>query len=661
MGASGTAKREDNYLSSLLLSFIKINKFTSEFKSKKKEELSKLSEIYYSLIKNQNECKPYIEQFKRMLTIEKGEPDTLGTNEILEYILEQLYEESNQSKEEDKKLKRGFNSVEELENYLEKNNSFILQLFSWTKKNNLINKPNNCLYESKPYGIQLLEYFDSSLKEGENNILNLVNDNLKTTFTCNCCKKLIKIESSYNESPEIYILCFNKKKIRTEDYIINYYLNCTLNENKYNLIGFIIQKNENNEKDDNYNIFYKEDGKWYLYKTKEMTKIYIPKITKIKGNPLVAFYQQENWLENYYNKLSILLEDKNSIIEQIRGHIVESDIFDDYYLVDKKWYNKILKIYESDEIYSNDSKKINSIKDLSNIFTLNNKELKEKKKNFNKHRKYLIKKESFEPKIAKNEFDENNNYKYPKDFLLITKNILEDLLKSLVYDMKEFGNSLYSVKLGENYAFIKNKYKGEEIYYAYTFEENKFELAVIFKYHNKDFFSQEMKKYISNKGGLEYYYRQRGLNLKNKEQKIINKENDEIGSLINVRENHINLSKYEIDDTIVMSDINPNIKNDDSIDIKMSMFPNETIVNDNQIESPNNIRPNVNENENNKINVNNNIINNNYIKNKSLNKNSNNNMINNNMANMNNIINTNNNNLKNNNMLNNNNINNMNK
>ena len=393
MGASGSAKREDNYISSLFLSLTKINKFALEFKSKKKEELSKLSEIYFSIINNQNDCKPYTEQFKRMLTIEKGNPDNLGTNEILEYILEQLHKESNQNKEKDNNLKKGFNSVEwawgiffrgveELENYFEKNNSFILQLFSGTKKNEISNQTSNCLYDSKRYEIQLLEYFDSSLKEGENNILDLVKDNLKKTFTCNCCQRLIKIESSYNESPEIYILCFNKKKIRTEDYIITYYLNCTLNENKYNLIGFIIQKNENNEKDDNYNIFYKEDGKWYLYKTKEMTKILIPKITKIKGNPLVAFYQQENWLENYYNKLSILLKDKNSIIEQIGGHIVELDKFDDYYLVNKKWYNKILKIYESEEIYSDDSKKINSIEDLSNIFTLNNNELKEKKKEF---------------------------------------------------------------------------------------------------------------------------------------------------------------------------------------------------------------------------------------------------------------------------------------
>ena len=226
MGASGSAKREDNYISSLLLSLTKINKFALEFKSKKKEELSKLSEIYFSIINNQNDCKSYIEQFKRMLTIEKGNPDNLGTNEILEYILEQLHKESNQSKEEDNTLKRGFNSVEELENYFEKNNSFILQLFSGNKKNDISNQTSNCLYDSKRYEIQLLEYFDSSLKEGENNILDLVKDNLKKTFTCNCCQRLIKIESSYNESPEIYILCFNKKKIRTEDYIITYYLNC---------------------------------------------------------------------------------------------------------------------------------------------------------------------------------------------------------------------------------------------------------------------------------------------------------------------------------------------------------------------------------------------------------------------------------------------------
>ena len=39
MGASGSAKREDNYISSLLLSLTKINKFALEFKSKKKRRI----------------------------------------------------------------------------------------------------------------------------------------------------------------------------------------------------------------------------------------------------------------------------------------------------------------------------------------------------------------------------------------------------------------------------------------------------------------------------------------------------------------------------------------------------------------------------------------------------------------------------------------------
>ena len=50
-----------------------------------------------------------------------------------------------------------------------------------------------------------------------------------------------------------------------------------------------------------------------------------------------------------------------------------------------------------------------------------------------------------------------------------------------------------------------------------------------------------MKKYISNTGGLEYYYQERKLEINLKDnQEIIDKEYDKIGYLINI----INLNDY---------------------------------------------------------------------------------------------------------------------
>jgi hypothetical protein len=60
-------------------------------------------------------------------------------------------------------------------------------------------------------------------------------------------------------------------------------------------------------------------------------------------------------LEKYYYNLPKLFEGRKKVLKQIKEHIIEFNEFDNYYIVDKKWYNKLLKIYESDDVFKNDN------------------------------------------------------------------------------------------------------------------------------------------------------------------------------------------------------------------------------------------------------------------------------------------------------------------
>ena len=64
----------------------------------------------------------------------------------------------------------------------------------------------------------------------------------------------------------------------------------------------------------------------------------------------------------------------------------------------------------------------------------------------------------------------------------------------------------------------------------------------------EELFNKEAEKYISNRGGLEFFYLKNKLNFeKDNKQKIIDENGNEIGFLINIEEmsNHLNIYKYE--------------------------------------------------------------------------------------------------------------------
>jgi hypothetical protein len=76
--------------------------------------------------------------------------------------------------------------------------------------------------------------------------------------------------------------------------------------------------------------------------------------------------------------------------------------------------------------------------------------------------------------------------------------------------------------------------------------KNLFKTIIIFSYNNFQF-NRELSKYISNRGGLEYYYQIRKLSIEDfEEQIIIDYEKEKIGFAKNVINLKDHMNKYKL-------------------------------------------------------------------------------------------------------------------
>ena len=628
MGASGNIViNPRTYIPSLLISLTKIKELSSFFHSKKKENFEGISNILYSLNENNNKLDEYVDEFIKVLTEKFGNISRLDIHKILNYILETLHEELNENKKKEEnselnksKIEKSYNEF--ADNFKNNNNSIINNLFFGMQEGSMVcskcNKINKIFSILKMYG------FDLSLYNGRIELRDLIASKDKEFEEENKCKEcnrnckcLVKYE--IKELPDIFIMSFNNNERRNK---MEYYLNFNFKEKPYNLLCFIMKVDEDNKKDENYNVFFIENKKWYIYKVSQRIKKEIPIITKIIDNPLVVFYQKDrNVFTDFYNNISKLLTAQDEIKDLINEHILAETEYDNYYIVSLKFFNRLTKIFESEEKYTDENIIINNIKDIKNVTQFNCDELFENYKIFENRRKALKNKDLYKIDFGIVKKDETTEIKYPKDFVLIKENILNEIFKGkILKSLDVLKENIYKVKFGENYIFIKDKGQEEKdrIFVCYL-DENKFSVEIILDY-NKDYFMREIKRYISNKGGLEYYYSERKLNFEpQKVQKIIDKEEAYIGDLINITnlENHFNKNKYNSEEKI---EVNNNENNPDN-SIKMSMFDNDNNnnnninYNNNYNNNNNNINYNNNYNYNNNNNENNNINNNGIVNN----------------------------------------------
>lgn len=522
----------DNKISCLLLAFSKIKELANILDSKKE---GKLSSILFSIIQDKNELNSNVQDFKMLSSKEK-----LGNNtkKILKFMLETLHKELKNNEEPsniDNNLKNEYYLYEKL---MEDFNSVIQKLFFGVEKKTF--KCKECHNEDIRYQIIYKKTFLMPEKEKEivlKTFLDNMENKKKKIKKCKHCQKEVNFETSSKiiDLPEIFIIHFDKKN---NPYCkLDYYTKIKIKDATYKLISFFQEKNENP------NVYYKEKGKWFRYEIEQKRKKEIKDdITTELVNPSIIFLKKKKTqFKNFFNRISNLLQDKENIIEMANEHILPEIHSENYYLLNIFWYNKILKIYESEEKYQNDEYIIDSIKKVKDINKLNIYDKIEIYENF-KRRKKDIENENFF-KIEK------PNNLYPINFIPIKENIFNGLLKELKISTDKYQKYLYKIKFGENYAFIRDKNKnesGETIFVCYI-NENKFEIVSILKYNHTDEFNNEIKNYISNRGGLEYYYQSRRLKINTKDnQIIINSDNKKIGSLLNLKDlnNYMNIYKF---------------------------------------------------------------------------------------------------------------------
>ena len=358
--------------------------------------------------------------------------------------------------------------------------------------------------------------------------------------------KNLKIgEEEYNgKNVCLYKVSDNIFQVKLKDNIV---INIT-NEDKKQIISFkeafsyITSKNKdnNNDYDNSINNKNSEDGQ-------------NTEVEEIKSN------KKENILINYYYEgLCLFFKQQKNIIEKIKNPINKENEFDDFLILNKKWFNKFTKIFEKEEIYQNDNITLESINEITNVQGLGNNELSEKMEIFQKRKDNLNDANLFKVEYEDKKDKKENDIIYPKEFIIIeVKSFLNLLLNNFKLGLKdELENNIYKMILGEQFLYVQDN-KNRNTYFACSNNNNIFyNVELVLKYNDDKTFLEELKNYIQNKNGLDYYLKERNINFNgNKTQKIFGKDKKEIGSIININYNE----KPIVNENLVNDDKRANI------------------------------------------------------------------------------------------------------
>ena len=531
VGGVGSIEIKEDKISSLFISLSKLTTLSSNFTS---DHNGKISYILLSLIKNDKILLPRVNELKKIYS-EDSKKGINNVHALLKYIFETVHKEFAFSNTD---LNHVYSSRDKVYKILKEENESIIQKYFFGIKKNLLTC-RDCSTQTENYQIFVLnEKIRLPKADIETKISDLIKDftemEEKKLF-CGKCKKNVKHTIKYEiiDLPEIFIMIFEN----LHNTIINVLKSITIRNQIYKLVGFINNKDENNKETESSNSFYLEKGQWFIYRINDNKKIEIRNIKDITGNPSIVFYQRDKTIfNNFYKVLRSLFKDKENILELANEHIVPGIKYEKYYLLNKDWYNKLLKLYENDSRYNDRDYIVDSMEKVSNIKKLSFEAETEKYLNFIERQKEIGEENSF--KVTFND--------YPKNFVIIKENILNELLRTIKISNEKFQKHLFEVLLGENNLFIKDNTRKENIYACYL-NENNFYVYAILEYYENDYFLDEVKKYISNRGGLEYYYHVRNIKLSKKEQYIFDKENKKVGNLRNIGEidNIMNMYKYD--------------------------------------------------------------------------------------------------------------------
>ena len=540
IGACKKNLEPEVYLPALLISFTKLNEFHEYFKSNRQNK--EMSNFFYTLMENNHFIDGMIVEFKKL--VEKANVN-FNIKSIIKFILDKLHNELNECENIENQMEVNVCGLQESKIYevftdlYNKNNKSIIQQLFYGEKE-LISKCSSC--KATQYSFEVLQMIYFNLENYKDKaelkiLLEKYEEDYEKSWLCNKCKNNNKtiFKPLIKKLPQIMIICLDKY---SQSEKLKYYLNLKIHDEQYTLISFITNANEYNNEVSKYNVFYKENEKWYIYNVTDKEIKQIEDITNISKNPFVCFYQKKvkydrMFMEKIYERLSSLFKNMTKVQELVKNHISDENKFDKYYIVNRNLFNKLSKIFETVEIYQNDTILFDKFNQLTNITNLNDKEISNKIQLFSERIK-VLNEDNFEPEYEV-ETEYGNEIKYPKEFVLVKEEEFNDLLRDFNLNMNNVNNYLYEVMFGENLLFIKehNKY----IYFICFSLLFILNVERIFVFQEESCFSHEIKYYIKDKGGLGFYFSERKLDLFTKVQKIIDKEDEQIGYLINITSN----------------------------------------------------------------------------------------------------------------------------
>jgi len=326
----------------------------------------------------------------------------------------------------------------------------------------------------------------------------------------------------------------------------------------------ISQKFDNNIENKKLNFHLKNNEDYNIYIKRNSIR---KKNENINSNNIKANINKINNKE-ILNFTKILLRNQKEIAKSINDSLNYKN--HTYFILNIKNFHKLIKIFESDQIYENDSCVLQCFEIIKINNELEESKLKEINERYAKRILDLQKEKSFPI-----DFVQINEYKYPKDFVIIEDFYLDFLSDDIRNKYK------YEMILGNNLLFIKDN-KDNRIVYIYSADKDKFSIEAIFIFEQETNLKNEIESEFKKVKNISEYYNKKNLNL----------------SIINDHQRVFNKYEYYIGDIIIIQNKNNIIDENNIIDI--SNNNNDSKINNIDISDNN---KNINQENNNKIEV----------------------------------------------------------
>ena len=258
----------------------------------------------------------------------------------------------------------------------------------------------------------------------------------------------------------------------------------------------------------------------------------------------------------FYKNIYQIINRKKNYLKLIKGPL-KSGIPISYFILNKKYFNKLIKIFESDSLYENEELEL-EFSQVNNPNHSQQEGLKEINERYTKRILELQKEKSFPVELIP-----IDKYKYPKDFIFMEDFFFEFLNDDIKKKYK------YEMILGNNLLFIRDNVNNK-IVYVYSVDEDKFSIEVIFIFENETNLKKEIESEFKKVENISQYYKNKNFNLSiiEEPQRVFDEYDNYIGDIIiikrqkNIDENNlVDKSNNNNDSKQNNNDISHNNKN----------------------------------------------------------------------------------------------------